>query len=548
MKNRMINENKYVEEKIEYYKGCLVGGALGDALGYPIEFDKWKEIQSKYGKGGLQELLVAQSGKALVSDDTQMTMFAANGLVAGHYRGLMRGVGGDPYWHTYYALEDWLTTQGYDKPAKLPTTSWLLKVKELHASRAPGNTCLTALLGREPGSVSQPLNDSKGCGAVMRIAPVGLFYAAMDDTEAFLRMTAEIGAITHGHRKSHLACMFLADLIRHSLRKTVYGVEDFDSPLNAVEKALEDIERYYGKWESTPKFCALIRKAVELARSGKPTLSCIKELGAGWVAEEAVAIGLYAVLQSYGYDCKNALIVAANHSGDSDSTAAIAGSIYGALFGYGNLPMDWVKDLELNDVIAQLAVDMAVRFPGEGSRSPKLNDTYWSGFYKYEEMEIGTFDYLCLAKRRLETAEVWNEQGGERAGGDPSVELVRIIKKIEAELRKVNENRRAADSRKNLDAINGEIDRLFGVLQTAWDSLDTGLTVTDALSVFNQLKNDGRSDEDILGALYMLYKDGKLNTNELRSMLKMLGYEFTKEFEAMSEEDKHTKGMSKQKE
>ncbi|MBO4535047.1 MAG: ADP-ribosylglycohydrolase family protein, partial [Clostridia bacterium] len=253
MKDERIDESKYIDKKIQFYKGCLLGGALGDALGYPIEFRKLNEIKAKYGEDGLDHLVLADNGKALFSDDTQMTLFAANGLVAGHDRGLTRGVGGDPYWHTYYALEDWLTTQGYEKPRKLPTTSWLLQVKELHALRAPGNTCLSSLQAKEPGSVSNPLNDSKGCGAVMRIAPVGLFYAAMNDTAGFLRMTAELGAITHGHRMSHLSCMFVADLIRHALRMTVYEVEDYQYPYEAVEVTLADLERYYGEWTSTAK-------------------------------------------------------------------------------------------------------------------------------------------------------------------------------------------------------------------------------------------------------------------------------------------------------
>ena len=156
-----IEENDYIDRKINYYKGCLLGGALGDALGYPIEFDSIAKIKQTYGERGLQRPVTDESGKALISDDTQMTLFAANGLIAGHYRGLMRGVGGDPDYHTYSALEDWLATQGCRKGnPDLPHTSWLTDVKELHALRAPGNTCLSSLQQSRMGLVAEPINDS----------------------------------------------------------------------------------------------------------------------------------------------------------------------------------------------------------------------------------------------------------------------------------------------------------------------------------------------------------------------------------------------------
>ena len=62
-------------------KGSLIGGAIGDALGYPVEFDKYDYIIKKYGDRGITEFKISNTGKALVSDDTQMTLFTANGIL-----------------------------------------------------------------------------------------------------------------------------------------------------------------------------------------------------------------------------------------------------------------------------------------------------------------------------------------------------------------------------------------------------------------------------------------------------------------------------------
>src|SRR5437899_794107 len=158
-------------------RGCLLGGALGDALGAPVEFLSLDGIRARYGPRGIVE----PPTPALVTDDTQMTLFTADGIIRASTRWRDKGVCHPPsvVWRAYVR---WLSTQdpqAAERVAQMHDTDglrasgWLDTVPELRHRRAPGMTCLGALSSGVMGSVEQPINDSKGCGVVMRVAPAG---------------------------------------------------------------------------------------------------------------------------------------------------------------------------------------------------------------------------------------------------------------------------------------------------------------------------------------------------------------------------------------
>ena len=145
--------------------GCLIGGAVGDALGYQIEFNRG--IQTK-------QVTKYKNDKGIISDDTQMTLFTANGILFRETRFAMRGIAPSIEGCVFDAYLDWLETQDKLKINFQPV-SWLKQVPELHVQRAPGLTCLNALTSNIMGTLEEPINDSKGCGGIMRVAPVGLY-------------------------------------------------------------------------------------------------------------------------------------------------------------------------------------------------------------------------------------------------------------------------------------------------------------------------------------------------------------------------------------
>ena len=243
----------------------------------------------------------------------------------------------------------WLHTQGEPVPLDV-LDGWLVKVRGLHARRAPGNTCLSALRAGGWGSPHAPANDSKGCGGVMRVAPVGL---ALPDL-AF-EAGCEVAAITHGHRTGHLAAGYLAELVADVSR----GAELRD----AADGALAKLGGERGHEETS----AAVEKALELAADvsagSEPTPATVESLGGGWVAEEALAIGLYCALVAR--DFTDGVLLAVNHGGDSDSTGAIAGNLLGLIHGEQGIPASWLERLELREVVETVADDLWAHF-GEG--------------------------------------------------------------------------------------------------------------------------------------------------------------------------------------
>lgn len=344
-----------------HFAGCLLGGAVGDALGAPIEFMSLSQIVARFGPAGLEDYTPAFGRPGAITDDTQMMLFTAEGLLdaapaGGHadvtaavYRGYLR----------------WLTTQdgaaqcrergGEDGAAE---RVGLLSVPELHSRRAPGNTCLSALRSGKMGTVAEPINSSKGCGGVMRVAPVGLFARSERDSGedggedsdcAAFRIGCDLAAVTHGHASGYLSGGALALL----LSRILVG----DSLEAALRRVGRELTRHPGHEECSDA----LSRALDLWRGDLPLvpetaerISGDRSGGGGWVGEEALAIAVFCSLAA-GRDFPRGVLLAVNHSGDSDSTGAITGNILGALLGRDAIPAGWLEHLELREVIEGMA-------------------------------------------------------------------------------------------------------------------------------------------------------------------------------------------------
>lgn len=300
-------------------RGCLLGGAIGDALGYPVEFVRTPDIPAE----------VPAAIEPLISDDTQMTMFVAEGI-------LRPG----PYLdEAVAALLRWYETQGSGGPRG----DGLLAIPELHARRAPGTTnmaaCAALARGARPRILS-PGNDSKGCGAVMRAAPWGIACASRG--EAFVR-ARDTSVLTHGHPSGYLSAAHLA--------ATVWGLVRGEG----LPDALAEADAILAGEPGADDLIAILARATAI--KAPPSPAQIEQLGGGWTGDEALAIAIACALTRD--DVAATLWRAARHSGDSDSTAAICGNLLGALLGLDALPAAWVARVELRDVIDDLATQLA---------------------------------------------------------------------------------------------------------------------------------------------------------------------------------------------
>lgn len=382
-----------IQDKI---RGSLMAGAAGDALGYTVEFMSRNAIIKRYGKDGITSFEL-EGDLARVSDDTQMTLFTANSMLMGITRGMMRGVGGLPENYVELGYLDWYYTQtgiGSSGPH-----TWLRDLPRMAHRRAPGNTCLSAceaLLNQREVS-----NNSKGCGGIMRVAPMGLLMAGYNvrgeepyDEARTAWAGGEMARCTHKHPLGFLPAAALTNLV-HNLAKlpTQEGINKFHFIARNATHILNDI--YKGEFEHDKKIMQdLTMRALELAEGHLDDAAAIALLGEGWTGEEAWAIAVYCAARHID-DPARAIIAAVNHDGDSDSTGSVTGNIVGAIYGYRFLEehhlfcprhRSLASTLELSDIILTLADDLTTScIIGEWSYLDTPEKSQW--FERYCEMK-----------------------------------------------------------------------------------------------------------------------------------------------------------------
>lgn len=367
-----MNRTSFIDmdrnRQLDKIRGSMVGGAVGDALGYPVEFIcSYEGIQKRYGENGITRLDTTQwwlpdeekSGKAWISDDTQMTLFTACGLLNAKAQGKA------PKYAICEAYLEWYYTQVGRKSCR-HKDCWIGDVPELNNRRAPGNTCMTALQDILRGK--DPYNNSKGCGGIMRTAPVALYGAVWRDTpegeplegrisniKDVDMLAADAAEITHQHPLGWLSSALEAHVIYRIMQKDCPAVDDFKAYLSEGYDML--LSLYPNEGAGITQLRALTDKALGLVGSSASDVDNIEAIGEGWVAEETLAIAVYCAVK-YFDNFEKAIIASVNHRGDSDSTGAVTGNILGAVVGYDAISEFFKIDLELHDVILYVADDI----------------------------------------------------------------------------------------------------------------------------------------------------------------------------------------------
>lgn len=392
----MENIKKLTRDRI---RGSLMAGAAGDALGYPVEFMSLIQIHETYGMSGIKLFDLDNEGKALISDDTQMTLFTANGLLMGITRGATRGICGAPEGYVKFAYIDWYLTQmgGTDLYQRLSKHTWLRDLPEMAHRRAPGNTCLCAckslLMGKKVN------NNSKGCGGLMRVAPMALLMAHYWSIRGKVpysssRMDeagATIAAVTHKHPLGFLPGAMLTHLLYKIITNDPTEVKR--NIKTYARETIEAMEQLYPNQYKSHKFFLrfLTERAIKYATNDKSDRENIQLLGEGWTAEEAWAIALYCAMRHVD-SVEDAIIAAVNHNGDSDSTGAICGNIMGAIYGYEHIKRHRIfcpngkeleQTLELSNIILAIADDLALGCNWEDYQSDGVRQ--WLD--RYSEMQ-----------------------------------------------------------------------------------------------------------------------------------------------------------------
>lgn len=301
------------------YRGCLLGGAVGDAKAYGIR----------------------ENNRDLISDNTQLTTFTVDGLIWADDRAVNKGV----YAYIpclFYSYQKWYYTQTgslADKGYAFILDGEILNWEELFARRGQGMTSMTALSGsihNKFGTFKNRINNSKGCGSITRSAPIGLYFCK-NEVSAF-SIACESAALTHGHIDAMLSTGYFAYIISG----IVQGGEIKDVCMEGLAQ-LKQVEGHENCYEK-------IKKAILLSNDDMKVIDAMHEIGTGNTAEEAMALAVYLSIK-YEDNFEGAIVTATKYDGNKDSLGAICGNIMGTYLGDYDIPYKWIQKLELSELM-----------------------------------------------------------------------------------------------------------------------------------------------------------------------------------------------------
>ena len=348
------------------YRGCLLGLAVGDAMGYTIDDKSWEEICADYGPNGLLGYDLV-NGCADVTSYTQLPAFVSNGLLLSTSRGKS-----DYLRYITLSLREWARNQQFHRdPEK--SYCWVAKPKQLRLHHNRDARMLDALRAQTLGAPEAPTNRNTGPGALTTAVAIGLFYhpKRMLEPAQIGTLAAQTIALTHGDPETFLAGSVLAYIIAGILQEPEQPLQEHIS--TAIEVMDTQFRQAFSLGAS--QLAARLKLAISMASDGNITAQQGMEKLKCTTASEVLAGAVFAALSCPG-DFDNAIITAVNHSGTSAATGAVTGAILGARLGFDALPDFYLESLSCAEILADLADDMS-----RGSITASLFNDDWDHKY-----------------------------------------------------------------------------------------------------------------------------------------------------------------------
>ncbi|MFX0096600.1 MAG: ADP-ribosylglycohydrolase family protein [Candidatus Hodarchaeota archaeon] len=284
------------------FLGCMIGSAIGDALGRPREGSGISETEDLEFEGRY-------------TDDTEMMIGIAESLIE------KRGFDGEHMAQTFIRNFDPTRGYGFGPP----------RVFNLIISGEKWNKASMSLFG---GS------GSFGNGASMRIAPIGLLYHK--DFRRMRSVAYSSSQITHSHELGKEGAALQAFAVALALEKAPPSLDRL-SVLNKLKELIID-----------PIYQQKLEGIQNLLSRTPHKKGVIKELGNGIEAFNSVPTAIYSFL-SHLNSFKSAVTYAVSLGGDADTIGAMTGAIAGAYHGLQDIPVGWFSKLENGAYIKTLA-------------------------------------------------------------------------------------------------------------------------------------------------------------------------------------------------
>lgn len=337
-----------MDQKMSSYCGCLLGMAVGDAMGYTVDKKTWDEICQDYGPNGLLGYDLV-NGCADITSYTQIAAFLCNALLLGAIRG-------NPEKYSQYmalGLREWAKSQQFRGNTAEKTFCWLAQVPQMRRRHCMDTRMLDALSRPTLGTPEKPVFRSPFPGALSGAVAVGLCHETVRLEPAQIgQLGAEAVAFTHGEPEAFLSGAFLAVCIARLLQEP-------QKPMIALyEQVCQDMQlQFADQWPQMDAIVALVRRAITLTKDPELTpLAAMTMLGCT-TAAECLAGAVYAtIIHVANFD--EAMIVSVNHSGRSGAVGAITGALLGARLGVEALPEFYLESLEPTQVLTELAQDL----------------------------------------------------------------------------------------------------------------------------------------------------------------------------------------------
>ena len=354
-----------MDERISICRGCLLGIAVGDAMGHIVDEKSWSEIQEDYGPNGLLGYDLV-NGCAAGSSYTQTATFVTNGLLLAVTRGkpelYLRYVG--------LSLREWARAQHFPRdPEK--SYCWVSKIPQMRVRKCKDSRMLAALRFPELGNMERPSNRAATPGGLTGSMAAGLVCNGRHlPRNQAVRLGAQIVALTHGDPETWFAGSVLCEVIAALAERTEKSLRDVFS--DSIDKMQSTFGADYAQAHT---LADALKKAICKAEQTEDDPRGVMESFGCETAAQCLAASMYACLTAE-QDFDSTLILAVNHSGRSAAVGAIVGGILGTRMGAEALPEFYMESLEPASVLEELTGDLAVGSPTAG-----LFDDDWDHKY-----------------------------------------------------------------------------------------------------------------------------------------------------------------------